>query len=78
MITAIRGLESQALKGAIIDPAELTRLQDVLGSAEVAVSRQLEVIVAKENARSPQEDSFPEGFTRQNAEYFRSLANQKP
>jgi hypothetical protein len=71
-------LESQALKGAKIDPSELARVQDAVGNAEIAVSRQLEVLVAKDNARSPQEDAFPEGYTRQNAEYFKSLANQKP
>ena len=42
------------------------------------MSRQLEILVAKENARSPQEDSFPEGYVKQNAEYFKSLANQSP
>ena len=77
-ITAVNGAQSQALKGVILDPAEITKLKDVLGNAEVAVSRQLEVLVAKENARSPQEDSFPEGYVKQNAEYFKSLANQSP
>jgi hypothetical protein len=77
-ISAVSGAQSQALKGVILDPAEITKLKDVLGNAEVAVSRQLEVLVAKENARSPQEDSFPEGYVKQNAEYFKSLANQSP
>lgn len=77
-ITAVSGAESRALKGIMVDPAELTRVQDALGNAEVAVARQLEVLVAKENARSPQEDSFPEGYVKQNAEYFKSLANQSP
>ncbi len=77
-ISAVSGAQSRALKGVILDPAEITKLKDVLGNAEVAVSRQLEVLVAKENARSPQEDSFPEGYVKQNAEYFKSLANQSP
>jgi hypothetical protein len=33
------------------------------------------VVIGKNNARSPQEDAFPEGYVRQGAEYFRSLAN---
>ena len=77
-ITAVKGAESQALKGVILDPAMLTGVRDAIGNAEVAVSRQLEVLIAKENARSPQEDSFPEGYVKQNAEYFKSLANQSP
>jgi hypothetical protein len=50
-ISAVNTAQSQALKGAVIDPAELTKLKDVIGNAEVAISRQLEILVAKENAR---------------------------
>jgi hypothetical protein len=77
-INALGALESQALKGVKIDPSELARVQDLAGNAEVAVSRQLDVLVAKDIVRSPQEDAFPEGYVQQNAEYFKSLANPKP
>jgi len=82
-IDALKGLEGQALKGGAIDVSALTKAGDALDNAEIAVSRQLEVLVGKNNARSPQEDAFPEGYVRQGAEYFRSLANsgqaaQKP
>jgi len=78
----MKGLESQALKGGNIDVSELTKVADALDNSEIAISRQLEVVIGKNNARSPQEDAFPEGYVRQGAEYFRSLANsgqsQKP
>jgi len=75
-IAAVNAAQSRALKGAIIDPAELTKLREATGNAEVAISRQLEILVAKENARSPQEDSAPQGYTKPVAEYFKGLANQ--
>jgi hypothetical protein len=75
-ISAVSGAQSQALKGVVLDPAELTKLKDATGNAEVAISRQLEILVAKENARSPQEDAAPEGYTKPVAEYFKGLANQ--
>jgi len=76
ILSAVNAAQSRALKGAIIDPAELTKLREATGNAEVAISRQLEILVAKENARSPQEDSAPQGYTKPVAEYFKGLANQ--
>jgi hypothetical protein len=75
-IAAVNAAESRALKGVVIDAAELTKLKEVVGNAEVAISRQLEILVAKENARSVQEDAAPEGYTKPVAEYFKGLANQ--
>src|SRR6185436_19400559 len=53
-IDAANGLASQTLKGVNIDVSELTKLNDALDSSAIAVSRQLEVIIGKNNARSPQ------------------------
>ncbi|HLQ79185.1 MAG TPA: hypothetical protein VK210_17630, partial [Terriglobia bacterium] len=77
-IGALNGAASQALKGVNIDPAALTKAQEAVGNAEVAISRQLEIIVAKDNARSPQEDAAPEGSSKVVAEYYKRLATEKP
>lgn len=77
-IDALNGAASRVLNGVKIDVSEVTKLQDAVGSAEVAVSRQLDIIVAKDNVRSPQEDAAPDGTAKTVADYFKSLANQRP
>ena len=41
------------------------------------LSRELQVLFAKENIRSAQEEEIPEGYKKLVEEYYKKLSNQK-
>ena len=60
--------ESSELAQQIIDPFR---------SVELELSRELQVLLAKENIRSAQEEEIPEGYKKLVEEYYKKLSNQK-
>src|SRR5262249_30020771 len=64
-----------------MDPAQLDRLAqqviDPFRSVELELSRELQVLLAKENIRSAQEEEIPEGNKKLVEEYYNKLSNQK-
>jgi hypothetical protein len=63
------------------DPAEIAKLAqqiiDPFRSLELELSRELQVLLAKENIRSAQEEEIPEGYKKLVEEYYKKLSNQK-
>ena len=63
------------------DPAQLDKLAqqiiDPFRSVELELSRELQVLLAKENIRSAQEEEIPEGYKKLVEEYYKKLSNQK-
>jgi hypothetical protein len=64
-----------------VDPGQLDKLAqqviDPFRSVELELSRELQVLLAKENIRSAQEEEIPEGYKKLVEEYYKKLSNQK-
>ena len=64
------------------NPQEIERLAqqiiDPFRSIELELSRTLQVLLAKENIRSAQEEEIPSGYKKLVEEYYKKLSNQKP
>ena len=75
---AIQGLANNA-KGA--DPQAIERMAqqvlDPLRGIELELSRNLQLLLAKENIRSAQEDEIPQGYQKLVEEYYKKLSNPK-
>jgi hypothetical protein len=63
------------------DPKEIERLAqqiiDPFRSVELELSRALQLLMAKENIRSAQEEEIPEGYKKLVEEYYKKLSSQK-
>jgi len=63
------------------DAAEIEKLAqqiiDPFRSIELELSRTLELLLAKENIRSAQEEEIPEGYKKLVEEYYKRLSNQR-
>ena len=50
---------------------------DPFRTIELELSRTLELLLAKENIRSAQEEEIPEGYKKLVEEYYKRLSNQR-
>jgi len=64
------------------DPQAIEKLAqqiiDPFKSVELELSRTLELLLAKENVRSAQEEEIPAGYKKLVEEYYKKLSNTKP
>ena len=64
------------------DPDEIERMAqeiiDPLRSVELELSRALQLLMAKENIRSAQEEDIPAAYRKLVEEYYKRLSSQKP
>ena len=64
------------------DPQAIDKLAqqiiDPLRGVETELSRALQILLAKENIRSTQEDEFPEGYAKYLEEYYKKLSIATP
>jgi hypothetical protein len=78
---AIRGLQNAIRSRTPGDPAEIERLAqqiiDPLRSVELELSRALQLIMAKDNIRSIQEDEIPSDYRKLVEEYYKKLGGPK-
>jgi hypothetical protein len=78
---AIRGLQNATRSRTPGDPAEIERLAqqiiDPLRSVELELSRALQLIMAKDNIRSIQEDEIPSDYRKLVEEYYKKLGGPK-
>jgi len=51
---------------------------DPLRGIELELSRNLQLLLAKENIRSAQEDEIPQGYQKLVEEYYKKLSNPNP
>ena len=63
------------------DPRAIDRLAsqiiDPLRGIELELSRNLQLLLSKENIRSAQEDEIPQGYQKLVEEYYKKLSNPK-
>ena len=70
-----------ALNGGFGDPRALDKLQQVIDpfkGVELELSKALQILLAKDNIRSAQEDEIPAGYQKLVEEYYKKLSNPKP
>lgn len=64
------------------DPAEIERLAnqivDPMKNVELELSRRLQIMMAKDNIRSAQEDEIPAGYRKLVEDYYKRLGSGKP
>ena len=53
------------------------QILDPLRGIELELSRNLQLLLAKENIRSAQEDEIPQGYQKLVEEYYKKLSNPK-
>ena len=53
------------------------QILDPLRGIELELSRELQLLLAKENIRSAQEDEIPQGYQKLVEEYYKKLSNPK-
>ena len=62
------------------DPQAIAKLTNQIlepfRGVEMELSRALQILLAKENIRSAQEDEIPEGYQKVVEEYYKKLSNQ--
>ena len=67
--------------GPELDPRAIDRLAsqiiDPLRGIELELSRNLQLLLSKENIRSAQEDEIPQGYQKLVEEYYKKLSNPK-
>jgi hypothetical protein len=78
----LRAAQNMARNGAFDgDPAEIERLAqqiiDPFRSVELELSRELQLLMAKENVRSARDDEIPSGYRPLVEEYYRRLSDQR-
>ncbi len=76
MVGALLGLARDARAGnpqAIEKMAQ--QILDPLRGIELELSRSLQLLLAKENIRSAQEDEIPQGYQKLVEEYYKKLSN---
>jgi hypothetical protein len=77
VINALQNLERNS--GLAGNPQAIERLAqqiiDPLKSIELELSRELQILLAKENIRSAQEDDIPTGYEKFVEEYYRKLTS---
>jgi len=54
------------------------QILDPLRGIELELSRELQLLLAKENIRSAQEDEIPQGYQKLVEEYYKKLSNPNP
>ena len=54
------------------------QILDPLRGVELELSRSLQLLLAKENIRSAQEDEIPQGYQKLVEEYYKKLSNPNP
>ena len=74
---ALQGLARDARGGG--NPQAIEKLAqqilDPLRGIELELSRSLQLLLAKENIRSAQEDEIPQGYQKLVEEYYKKLSN---